>query len=662
MFNKKDKGAYPRSFAKRLTWRIMIMLFVVMGIISLIIYGISWFTVITQTYVLSNRVLATQRMAVERVLSEVYVASVNTVPDIENTLNRPDRMSRVMKRIVELNPNIRSCGISFRENYYPQKGARFCPYAMRRDSDSIIVTNNIGNGNQDYLKAEWFTEALKAKDGYWSKPFFDGSDHKTPLVAYLLPIRDERDSTVAVLGVDLSLNKLADDALITKFVNNNNNGKWDASYELYFFITDSTGTFLMHPDSKRIVNENYYTYADATPDTLDNYLGHLMKTDDSGYLESVGGNELVVEGEEVLVNYQRLEHTPWTIAMVLPRIFVRMLGYFLGGCLLFFIIIGIMVVFFAGRRGIKKASLPLRQLAASADEVAKGNFNAKLPDIKSRDEIHQLRDSFDNMQHSLTNYIEELRNATAQKASMESEMKVAHDIQMAMLPKTFPPYPERDDIDIYGMLTPAKGVGGDLFDFHIRNEQLFFCIGDVSGKGVPASLFMAVTRSLFRNISAHVVSPELIVSALNNAMSEGNDTNMFVTIFVGVLDLHTGVLRYCNAGHDSPLLIGRDVGTLRCDPNLPIGVIPNFKFSCQEASIDSQTTIFLYTDGLNEAENAFHAQFGDNRVWSTAQKLLAGNGHQPQNVIERMTEAVQKFVGDAEQSDDLTMLAIQYKK
>ena len=205
MFNKKDKGAYPRSFAKRLTWRIMIMLFVVMGIISLIIYGISWFTVITQTYVLSNRVLATQRMAVERVLSEVYVASVNTVPDIENTLNRPDRMSRVMKRIVELNPNIRSCGISFRENYYPQKGARFCPYAMRRDSDSIIVTNNIGNGNQDYLKAEWFTEALKAKDGYWSKPFFDGSDHKTPLVAYLLPIRDERDSTVAVLGVDLSL-------------------------------------------------------------------------------------------------------------------------------------------------------------------------------------------------------------------------------------------------------------------------------------------------------------------------------------------------------------------------------------------------------------------------------------------------------------------------
>ena len=422
MFNKKDKGAYPRSFAKRLTWRIMIMLFVVMGIISLIIYGISWFTVITQTYVLSNRVLATQRMAVERVLSEVYVASVNTVPDIENTLNRPDRMSRVMKRIVELNPNIRSCGISFRENYYPQKGARFCPYAMRRDSDSIIVTNNIGNGNQDYLKAEWFTEALKAKDGYWSKPFFDGSDHKTPLVAYLLPIRDERDSTVAVLGVDLSLNKLADDALITKFVNNNNNGKWDASYELYFFITDSTGTFLMHPDSKRIVNENYYTYADATPDTLDNYLGHLMKTDDSGYLESVGGNELVVEGEEVLVNYQRLEHTPWTIAMVLPRIFVRMLGYFLGGCLLFFIIIGIMVVFFAGRRGIKKASLPLRQLAASADEVAKGNFNAKLPDIKSRDEIHQLRDSFDNMQHSLTNYIEELRNATAQKASMESEM------------------------------------------------------------------------------------------------------------------------------------------------------------------------------------------------------------------------------------------------
>ena len=264
------------------------------------------------------------------------------------------------------------------------------------------------------------------------------------------------------------------------------------------------------------------------------------------------------------------------------------------------------------------------------------------------------------MQRSLVNYTEDLRATTAQKASMESELKIAHDIQMSMLPKTFPPYPERNDIDIYGSLKPAKGVGGDLFDFYIRDEKLIFCIGDVSGKGVPASLFMAVTRSLFRNISAHVAIPSEIMRTLNNAMSESNETNMFVTVFIGVLDLKTGLLRYCNAGHDAPLLVGRDVGALSCEPNLPIGVVAGYEYTQQEVSIDPKTTIFLFTDGLNEAENYEHAQFGDLRIWNMAKLLLDEQRHQPKHMIDAMANAVHTFVGDAEQSDDLTMLAIQY--
>ena len=244
---------------------------------------------------------------------------------------------------------------------------------------------------------------------------------------------------------------------------------------------------------------------------------------------------------------------------------------------------------------------------------------------------------------------------------MESELKIAHDIQMSMLPKTFPPYPERSDLDIFGSVTPAKGVGGDLFDFYIRDEQLFFCIGDVSGKGVPASLFMAVTRSLFRNISQHVSEPSQIVNALNNAQSEGNDTNMFVTLFVGVLDLKTGNLRYCNAGHDAPLLMGSDVALLPCDCNLPIGVMGDFTFGQQEITLERNSTIFLFTDGLNEAENIQHAQFGDERIEEIAKSLVADGQLEPVQVIKHMADAVHTFVGEAEQSDDLTMLAIQLK-
>jgi sigma-B regulation protein RsbU (phosphoserine phosphatase) len=202
-------------------------------------------------------------------------------------------------------------------------------------------------------------------------------------------------------------------------------------------------------------------------------------------------------------------------------------------------------------------------------------------------------------------------------------------------------------------------VGGDLFDFFLRDEKLFFCIGDVSGKGVPASLLMAVTRSLFRTISSHESQPARIMTAINESISEDNESNMFVTLFIGVLDLPTGRMRYSNAGHDAPILIGNQgVGFLPCDPNLPVGIVTDWKFTLQETVIDSQTTIFLYTDGLTEAENLRHEQFQEERVLDTACEAE----RKPEKFIEHMTKVVQDFVGNAEQSDDQTMLAIQYSK
>ena len=153
---------------------------------------------------------------------------------------------------------------------------------------------------------------------------------------------------------------------------------------------------------------------------------------------------------------------------------------------------------------------PLKLLANKTVEISQGNFNVAMPEFNSKDEIRNLRDSFVDMQQSLSRYIDELQTTTASKASIESELHVAINIQMSMLPKIFPPYPDRNDIDIYGELTPAKSVGGDLFDFYIRDEKLFFCIGDVSGKGVPASLVMAVTRAQFRTVSAHQAAPDRI--------------------------------------------------------------------------------------------------------------------------------------------------------
>ena len=639
---KKPTTGYPKSFAKRLTWRIMLRMTIIMIIPVLLLFWLTYGIVKIGAFSICERVLKGEKEEVRRITSDLYMAATNTAPFIEEDLDKPDRMYDIMNRMLKLNPYMRSCGIYFVEGYYPQKGRLFAPYASRRDSIIKESQDACDQGN-DYVKAEWFKEAISSKEGYWAKPFLDNDSAQSPLVSYLLPIRDAQQRTVAVLGLNEKMQP-------TRALNWKNSEEWNPEYQLYFFMTDSTGTILVHPDTKRLVVENMQPYIN---DDNKNW-GYLSVADSRE-------EEKVVEGVKTLLCRQVVKYTDWDICLVMPLFFINVVGYAIAGIAIMFILLGLLVVYFFGRRSIKKQVRPLKQLATTADEVAKGNFKTVLPELKSRDEIHMLRDSFAQMQQSLTQYVEDLRATTAQKASMESELKVAHDIQMSMLPKTFPPYPERNDLDIFGSLTPAKGVGGDLFDFYIRDEQLFFCIGDVSGKGIPASLYMAVTRSLFRNISQHVSKPEQIINALNQAQSEGNDTNMFVTLFVGVLDLKTGKLCYCNAGHDSPLLLGSKVTILPCECNLPIGVITDFTFEQQEITLKRPTTIFLFTDGLNEAENIDHAQFGDERIMSIAESMVANGQLEPTQVIRHMTDAVHTFVGIAEQSDDLTMLAIELK-
>lgn len=249
-----------------------------------------------------------------------------------------------------------------------------------------------------------------------------------------------------------------------------------------------------------------------------------------------------------------------------------------------------------------------------------------------------------------------LNRVTQSKSRIEGELQVASDIQMSMIPKSFPPYPERSDVDIFASMIPAKEVGGDFYDFYTRNERLFFCVGDVSGKGVPASLLMAVTRSLFRNVSAHERSPQRIVTNINESMAEMNENNMFVTLFCGVLDLRSGHLRYCNAGHTAPVLVTKEGNRpLPMVANLPVGIMKEMVFVEQEEDLACGTGIFLYTDGLTEAENPAHQLFGEERMDALLSADLSA-----QQQISAVEQAVHGFAAGAPQSDDLTLLYIRF--
>ena len=255
--------------------------------------------------------------------------------------------------------------------------------------------------------------------------------------------------------------------------------------------------------------------------------------------------------------------------------------------------------------------------------------------------------------------ISKLQQATIEREHIDSELNIARKIQMDMLPKG-EKNALRDDCDVVGLLDPARMVGGDLYDHFIRDEKLYFCIGDVSGKGVPAALVMAVAHTLFRSISAHESNPARIMQALNETSCQRNEQNMFVTMFIGVLDLPTGRLRYCNAGHDKPFVIGEETKQLPAKPHLPLGVMDNMIYTTQETVLLSGESLFLYTDGLTEAMNESHEQFGLKRVEKGLQDCIGNKPNVAEKIIRTMTNRVNAFVDGAEQSDDLTMLAIHY--
>ena len=226
-----------------------------------------------------------------------------------------------------------------------------------------------------------------------------------------------------------------------------------------------------------------------------------------------------------------------------------------------------------------------------------------------------------------------------------------------MVPRIFPAFPNRPDIDLYASMTPAKEVGGDLYDFFIQDERLYFCVGDVSGKGIPASLFMAVTRNLFRIVAQQGHTPDEIATQINNILSHDNEQNMFVTMFIGCADLRTGHLDYCNCGHNAPLIDGQFL-KLRYT-NCPIGILEEAEFHGESIDDVRGRQILIYTDGLNEAENPQKQLFGDERLQELMEKALSLNSEQ---VIDMLKEAVERHRNGTAPNDDLTLLCLKLIK
>ena len=264
----------------------------------------------------------------------------------------------------------------------------------------------------------------------------------------------------------------------------------------------------------------------------------------------------------------------------------------------------------------------------------------------------------------LENAYGKLEETTKAKERIESELRIARDIQMSMVPRKFDIFQQHPGVDLYASMKPAKEVGGDLYDFFMQNNKLYLCIGDVSGKGVPASMTMAVAVNLFHNYAKEGFPPEYTATRLNDTLAADNESGMFVTMFIAEIDLTTGQMKYCNAGHNPPVIIDPPLTPdspcrprfAKVESNAPIGLWPDLEYIGESIDNFRGRTLFLYTDGLNEAENSLQEQFGDNRLLNFFQNR---SDEDCQQIINQMNATVSYFVGDAEPSDDLTMLCLK---
>ena len=586
------------ALSKRLTCRIMAVVLTMMVVIAGVVY------IKVKEYMLEEAkgrylgVLRKIQGEQRRITTLVEMATLNNAHDVERDIDNPEKMFGHVERIVRMSDNIACSYVIFEPYFYPSKGRLFIPCA-RKDAKDTVRVSPIDSTYHSYFSDVWFQEQLKNDRQDWTKPYvesalFAGTEKPRMLKTLTVSIHNREGRPVALLCSDLSLENLWD-GLMGEMEQVHQMSEKGCSQHSYSFSFSYNGVYLNHPDPRRIVSRNFVEEVKATPDTLDDLvLANMMNTQE-------GSAMVNIDGVPSWIYYQNIKQRRMISAIVVPEDVIFHNGRRLNVIILAVMVIGLIAIYLFCRRQIKDI----------ADPVA------------------------------------------MQKANLEHELEIANGIQMAMLPKEL--HSPCETIELYAALTPAREVGGDLYDYFLRSDRLFFCIGDVSGKGVPAALLMAVARAMFRSEAQHADSAAAIVNAMNRNLCEEYSGGDFVTMFVGILDLTTGHLDYCNAGHERPVITGQP---LDVKPNLPVKALSDWTYEGQETCMQPGDMLFLYTDGLSEAKNTSQELFGRKRVIQLAKEHCKDTAQQ---LVEFMKDEAKRHAGDAEQSDDITLLAIRWQ-
>ncbi len=582
---------------------------------------------------------------------EAVLRSVQPLPQLlahhvaGRNLTRDELVELIQAELLA-SPHLYGGAVAYAPGAPPAEPRPMAPYVFWKEGRLRYA--DLANAAYDYVSQDWYLLPRELGKAVWTEPHFDEGGGEAMMCVYAVPFYRDVNGVrtfAGVVGVDIELDYLT---RIVTSVRPYQSG--------YAFLLSQNGQILSHPNKQYVFRESIFSLADETGNPQWREIGRKMVRGGEGFVRVRSPNTGLISWL-----YYAPVSSGWSMGILFPEEVIladlramNRVTVWIGAVGLGLTLVAIAVLSMSVTR-------PIRMLARQTRQIARGNLELAVPPVASGDEVGDLADSFESMRRALKEYIANLAVTTAAKERIESELKIARAIQHSFLPRRFPPFPGRTEFDLHAHVEAAKAVGGDLFDFFLLDEHhLFFSIGDVSGKGVPAALFMAVTKTLVKGAARQNSCPSEVLTKVNQELFTDNEELMFVTLFCGVLDLRAGELQYSNAGHLPPLRLASGGGASWVD--LPagsvLGIAPTTYYTTKTLRLEPMDTLLLYTDGVSEAMDPHQNSYGETRLQAFAASQI---GIPPKDLVEALFASVRGFAGQEEQSDDITVLALQYR-
>ncbi|NOZ22251.1 MAG: SpoIIE family protein phosphatase [Planctomycetes bacterium] len=559
---------------------------------------------------------------------------LETQPDMSE-----EDLYALLRNTLKANPGVFGSCIAFEPGAFHPDRPRVAPYVCRAADG--VKTMDIGKDVYDYMRWDWYLVPRLLDQPVWTDPYFDEGAGNILMCTYSVPFR-RKGKLRGITTVDISLENLRHEVSSIKMSKG------------YCIIVSQSGRFISHPDEALIMRETIFSLAEWYEMPALAELGREMISHKRGVRRIPDYRTR----EPKWVVFAPIVTSGWSFAAVIPEQEVLAPVYAEMRRKLEIMIVGLVLIVGIILLTAIHITRPMSRLASVVEKVANGDLDVQATDIHSRDEIGQFARAFNQMVTDLKGHVEALTRETKARESVESELRIARQIQASLLPRTFPPFPDRKEFDLHAVNSPAKQVAGDFFDFYfVTDERLLITIADVSGKGVPAALFMAVTRTLLKNLVLSGLGPAEVLNRANDILVEDNDESMFVTLFLAIYETDTGKLRYANAGHNPPFHLtseGKMHPPIKATGPI-LGVIPDIEYTEDEVQVDLGDVLVLYTDGVTEAQNTTRELYGEERFLEV---LINHVGQAPEDLCDTVIAAVNEYQGE-NQFDDITLLVFR---